>query len=475
MIRYTLLWLFIAWICTIAWKDWYKGVCGLIVLTAILERPDIPRTIFGIPGLNPWNILLIVTVSSWFLHKQREGLHKDMPKEIKTLLILQFLLFTIGFLRIFFDGAGLSEIHILQNYGKKFETGASLWNDYFINTFKWAIPGLLLYYGCNSRPRLILALFSLLAMYLLLSLLVCKAIPPWKIIDVDSLSKYAIKLDQRVGYHRVDLSAMLAGASWALFSVITLVRQGWQRTGLLMAGATTILGMALTGGRAGYMAWALTGLFFGLFRWKKLLIAMPLVAILLMTFIPQIKDRILVGFDTTKETTYSTSDDSVDVKTLTAGRNGIWRLSLEQFWEAPILGHGRLAILRTGIGQRAIVELNEFFGHPHNAYIEQLLDNGIIGLLIILLFYLTMVRRSFSLFRDKNNSLHIAVGGVALALILAQLITSLTAQSFYPRQGVMGMWCAMGLMLRVYVEREKARRAQTPMLIWDKDKENQDT
>jgi O-antigen ligase len=118
------------------------------------------------------------------------------------------------------------------------------------------------------------------------------------------------------------------------------------------------------------------------------------------------------------------------------------------------------------------VELNEFFGHPHSAYIEQLLDNGIIGLLIILLFYLTMVRRSFSLFRDKNNSLHIAVGGVALALILAQLITSLTAQSFYPRQGVIGMWCIMGLMLRVYVEREKAKLAQTPMLIWDKDKGN---
>jgi O-antigen ligase len=313
-----------------------------------------------------------------------------------------------------------------------------------------------------------MALFSLLAMYLLLSLLVYKAVPPWKIIDVDSLTKYAIKLDKRVGYHRVDLSAMLAGASWAIFSVIILARKGWQQAGLLIAGGMVILGQALTGGRAGYIAWFLIGLFFGLFRWRKLLIIIPLVVLLLLAIIPQIKERLLVGFDSTEVAGYSTSGNDVDVKTLTAGRDGIWRLTLDQFQKAPFTGHGRLAILRTGVVREAIAELGEPFGHPHSAYIEQLVDNGIPGLVIILLFYLTVVRKSFSLLRDKSNPLHIAVGGAALALILAQLITALTAQSFYPRQGVVGMWCAIGLMLRVYVEREKARQAGDQISVWGK-------
>ena len=473
MIRLTLLWMFIAWVCTIAWKDWYKGVCGLIILMAVLERPDMPRSILGVPGLNPWNILLLVTICSWLLHKKREGLHGDMPQGVKNLLLLQFLLFTIGFLRIFFDGAGLEELRSLQQYGYHYPTGAGLWNNYFINTFKWVIPGLLLYYGCNSRPRLMMALFSLLAMYLVLSILVYKAIPPWKIIDVDSLTKYAIKLDNRVGYHRVDLSAMLAGASWAFFSVIILIRQGWQRAGLFVAGGMAILAMGLTGGRAGYMAWGMTGLVFGLFRWRKLLIIMPITILLLLIFIPQIRDRIMVGFDSTEETGYTESGDEVDVKTLTAGRDGIWRLSLEQFREAPLFGHGRLAILRTGINRQAILEFRESFGHPHCAYIEQLIDNGVIGLGIVLLFYLAMVRKSFSLLRDNSNPLYAAVGGIALAIILTQLIASLTAQSFYPRQGVVGMWCAIGLMLRVYVEREKARKAHTPTLIWEQDNRSQ--
>jgi len=468
MIRLTLLWMFIAWLSTIAWKDWYKGVCGLILLMAVLERPDMPHSIFGIPGLNPWNILLIVTVSSWFFHRQREGLHWDMPRGINRLLILQLLLFTIGFLRIFFDGEGLEEIRALQEYGYHYPTGAGLWNNYFVNTFKWVIPGLLLYYGCNSRPRLMMALASLLAMYLVLSLLVYKAIPPWKIIDVDSLTKYAIKLDTRVGYHRVDLSAMLAGASWAFFSVMILLRKRWQQVSLLIAGGMVILAQTLTGGRAGYMAWLLVGLLFGLFRWRKLLIFMPVVILLLVTFIPQIRERVLVGIGTTEETGYTESGNEVDIKTLTAGRNGIWHLALQQFKEAPFIGHGRLAILRTGINREAIAEFKESFGHPHCAYLEQLIDNGILGLSIILLFYLTLIRKAFTLLRDKAHPIHIAVGGVALSLILTQLVASLTAQSFYPRQGVVGMWCAIGIMLRVYVESNREEQTLNQISIWGK-------
>lgn len=467
MIRSTLLWLFIAWLSVTTWKDWYKGACGLVFLMAILEHHDMPHAILGIPGLNPWNIMLLITLCSWLFHKQQEGLHWDMPRGINLLLILQLLLFAIGFLRIVFDETGLKEIQILRDYGLNYATGAGLWNEYLVNTLKWAVPGLLLFHGCNSRSRLMMALFSLLLMYIVLSLLVYKAIPPWKIINVDSLTKYALKLDNRVGYHRVDLSAMLAGASWALFSVVTLVRKNWQRSGLLMAGGMVILGQALTGGRSGYVAWSLIGLLFAFFRWRKLLIVVPLIIVMLLTFIPQISDRVMVGFNSREASGYSDSDNTVDLDTVTAGRDGIWRLSLNKFRESPMIGHGRLAVVRTGVISKSIEELGEPFGHPHSAYIEQLVDNGILGLIIILLFYLSVSRMSLSLLRDKSTSLHVAVGSVALAIILAQLITSLTAQSFYPRQGVVGMWCAIGLMLRVYVERAKARKTGKTISVWD--------
>ncbi len=460
MIRETLLWLFISFIAVSAWKDWYKGVCGLIFLMAVLEHPDMPHTIMGLNGLNPWNILLLITLASWFISKKKEDLHWDIPKGVNVLLFLQLAIFILGFTKILLDKSGLEEMRILHDYGLNYETGAGIWSNYFINTIKWVIPGLLLFHGCNSRSRLMLAIFSLLAMYLTLSLLVYKTIPPWKITDVDGLTKYAIKLDRRVGYHRVDLSAMLAGASWAFISTIILVRKNWQKCGIALAGGMVILGQALTGGRTGYIAWLLIGVFFAFFRWKKLLLVIPIIVILVFTLIPQIRDRILVGIKSDQEINYSNPGDEVDVKTLTAGRNGIWRLTFDQFKKAPWLGNGRLAIIRTGVVREAIRELGESFGHPHSAYLEQLVDNGIIGLVIVLLFYLSLVRKSFSLLRDKSNKLYIAIGGITLSLVLSQLIASLTAQSFYPRQGVVGMWCAIGLMLRIYVEREKIMHAE---------------
>ena len=66
MIRLTLLWMFIAFVGLYAWKDWYKALCGLILLMGVIEHPDMPRTMFGIQGLNPWNILCIMVLMGFF-------------------------------------------------------------------------------------------------------------------------------------------------------------------------------------------------------------------------------------------------------------------------------------------------------------------------------------------------------------------------------------------------------------------------
>jgi hypothetical protein len=44
---------------------------------------------------------------------------------------------------------------------------------------------------------------------------------------------------------------------------------------------------------------------------------------------------------------------------------------------------------------------------------------------------------------------HAAIGGVATSLLLALLIAGFGSQSFYPREGAVGMWCALGLLMRL--------------------------
>jgi O-antigen ligase len=99
--------------------------------------------------------------------------------------------------------------------------------------------------------------------------------------------------------------------------------------------------------------------------------------------------------------------------------------------------------------------LREIFNHPHNAYLEMLFDNGIFGLLCVLPIYLIFLRKCISLFRDRQDVLLTAAGGVGLALVLALLVAGVGAQTLYPREGVLGMWAALGVALRVWVEREQ--------------------
>ena len=50
----------------------------------------------------------------------------------------------------------------------------------------------------------------------------------------------------------------------------------------------------------------------------------------------------------------------------------------------------------------------------------------------------------------------VAIGGATTALLTALLVGAIGSQTFYPREGALGMWCAIGLMLRVWVERRRA-------------------
>src|SRR4030095_15846584 len=96
---------------------------------------------------------------------------------------------------------------------------ANVVSDYLINPFKFAIPALLLYDGCRTEERFRLALIAVLSVYVVLGLQVAKWMPPTLALDADALERRGLRvLASGIGYHRVNLSAMLSGASWAILS-----------------------------------------------------------------------------------------------------------------------------------------------------------------------------------------------------------------------------------------------------------------
>lgn len=449
-------------------------LCALIALIGVIEHPDMPKSIMGIQGLNPWNIVLLVTLLAWAVNKRKENLNWDMPKNINVLLVIYFVFIFISFFRV------VSQIDVLNDFalvrGAEAESFAGLFSEYIINCVKWVIPGILLFHGCNSKERFNWAVVSILVMYILLAIQVIKWMPISSIAGGEGLGERSLKiLGNEVGFHRVNLSMMLAGASWAVFSITPLFKKRYAKYIMLVA-LVVFFGQALTGGRTGYVTWAIVGAVLSFLRWRKYLILAPLFGFAVILMMPAVQERFTQGFDedtvdtnTRLEQTNDFGDSGdIDLYTITAGRNIAWPYVFEEIQKAPFTGYGRDAMQTTGIATYLFLEFGESFPHPHNAYLQFLLDNGAFGFLPVLIFYLLIVKYSISLFRDSRSPYYIVAGGVCLSLVVSLLVASLGSQTFYPREGSVGMWCAIFLMLRVYVERKRVMQATSEVAIANK-------
>ena len=445
MIRLTLLTLFIAAIAIYAWRDWYVAACGLVLAVAVIQHPDFPKTIGGIQGLNLWNLAALSVVSAWAVKRGGEGLRWDIPRHVGILLCAYLGVVLVGWLRMMADPA-----YLFEDRGELFPamTRAYLVSEFLVNTLKWVIPGMLLFDGCRTRERFLLGLAAVLGAYVALGAQVIKWMPPSTVLEGDSLSARSLKiLTKEVGFHRVNLSMMLGGASWAIFASATLPARRLHRVLIVLIGLAMVYAQALTGGRTGYGTWGVVGLVMCLARWRKSLLLMPIAIVVATVVVPGAFERISQGFEGPK----------VDEYAVTAGRNIAWPLVIDKIYDSPLVGYGRQAMIRTGLAGKLWDDQGEAFPHPHNAFLEMLLDNGVVGFLLVMPFYVVVLAHALSLFRDRRDPLFVAVGGTTCALVLALLVASMGSQTFYPREGAVPMWAAIALMLRAVVVRAHGR------------------
>ncbi len=425
-----------------ACMDWFAGVAGLIAMMAVLDHPDMPRELLGIQGLNLWNFLLLAAVPAWLAGRRREGLRWDLPPLAGLLLGIYVVIILVGFLRLALDPGPVT-------------LGAGeLYGEYLFNPLKFLVPALMVYDGARSRSRLLITVVCVLGVYLFLAALVVKWVPLSDAASGADLAGRSLRrLDQETGYWRTDLSVMLAGASWAILAARSLVRSRIISLALALVAALVLFAQALTAGRGGYMAWAAVGLVLCVLRWRVYLLVAPVVLAAVLAAAPGVRDRALEGIAGTD----AAERETVDTETLSAGRLNVWPYMLKQVGESPFVGYGRLGYDRSGLRARIYAEVDQTFPYPHNAYIEWLLDNGWLGMVPLAALYGCVLGLSLILFTDSRHPYFPAVGGFAFALVGAWVVGATTGRHFYPGEPNVCVWAAVGLMLRVWVER--ARRA----------------
>src|SRR5687767_13720369 len=114
-----------------------------------------------------------------------------------------------------------------------------------------------------------------------------------------------------------------------------------------------------------------------------------MVAVLLILMPGTIRDRVMRGF-------------GGDLNALTTGRTGeIWLPLLPELWRSPFIGNGLSSILWSeAMRSERILQV----GHAHNAYLETLLNMGVIGLLLVLSFFALLLREFWRASRDPAIS-----------------------------------------------------------------------
>jgi O-antigen ligase len=86
-------------------------------------------------------------------------------------------------------------------------------------------------------------------------------------------------------------------------------------------------------------------------------------------------------------------------------------------------------------------------GHPHNAYLEAVLDMGFIGLILLCIYYLHVWRG----FRTLGSNAYLSTEmraffqGAAAALLVF-LVTGWTGSSLRPESEFGFLWVAIGMM-----------------------------
>lgn len=432
-------------LCIYAWKDWFRSLCGLILMMAFIGHEDMPTAVMGIQGLNLWNLLFINIFMGWLIARSQEGLQWDMPNYISIILLLYLGVIIVGVMR------ALSNPNTLRLY-----TTTDVISEELINTLKWIFPGVFLYDGCRTRNRLIIALGSLLLLYFLVAIQVFKYMPLSVLADQDLLERVRNRYLRRgLGYSAPDVSVMLAGGCWGVISAVQLITKRFYKVLMLGAVGIIIFGQALTGGRMGYVTLGILGISLSLLKWRKLLVVFPVIIILLPILFPGPTARMLTGFGQTDES----GQESVDDAAVTSGRTRMWPYVIDKIKESPWIGFGRRAMLRTGLSEYVGIELGDnTWPHPHCMYLESLLDNGIIGSVPFFLFWVVMLVKAVRMFLSQNR-LYSAVGGLCLSLAVSSFFAGLGGQHIYAQEHTLGIWASAFLLLRVDVEEKNAKDA----------------
>ena len=431
--------------CGFVLADFRCGVVMLILLMPLSGSSTLfPHEMFGIVGLNPLNLLLAGTCCSWLLHAFADdgGLSRFLPRPLLLLYVVPILL----------AGAiGTRHIHeiaptLLVIYrGLDFPDAASYLRELMLKPLLMVVFALLVAAAVAKSERPVKFLLPAV-----ISMACMAAIVPVYVAQTGIGLKALASSDEReflsaLGLHANDLGRLYAIAYALLLFTWAEAKELPLRWVLLAAAGLTVGALVLTFSRGAFLELAVVSALYVLWRRSPRTVALAaVVGVAALVLAPAaLYHRLETG-------------EGAGLNAISAGRiDGLWLPLLPEVLRHPLFGNGISSILwseamRSGAGQQVLAVT-----HPHNAYLEALLDMGLIGTVMLCAYFVHVLRLLRELARDPR--LEPALRGFfqgAAAGLIGMLVSDFTDSSLAPRPEQAFLWLAIGMMYG-----ECARRA----------------
>jgi hypothetical protein len=436
-------------------RDYRAATCLAIFMLPVAPTSLIPHSITGIAGANLLNVVLLIAASSLLLtYALRRG-RLALPRWPAP-----FFLYLAVFIAAAAHGAfsvdGIPDyfvtLHVIDATSVRYYLQITL-----INPAAGLAAAAVLSIALRNATRPRLYLIPLFAAAVVLA---C-AVFTFAATSSGSLDELASQESRRylsgTGLHANELGLML-NTAWALslFCCINAERLAL-RIALGVVSALLLAGVALTFSRGAYLGTlAVFGYLLYLQRrflsFALALLVLP-VAMLLM---PQ---------SVTERATHDA--DSKDVDSLSSGRvDEIWRPLLPEILKSPLVGSGTGSIMWSEAAkEHKILPV----GHPHSAYLGALLDLGVLGTVVVLLFFRHMWRLFNRLGARLPDRLWAGFFHGAAACVLLVFVQGATDDSFLPGRTQSFLWlaygAAIGFAARLKSRARLARPAMAPVTI----------
>lgn len=418
--------------------DYRIGAVLLVGLLPVSSTSVFPHGLMGITGLNPINLLLAATLVAYLARGRLEHSGPLIPRPLLLLYILPIVAAGLmGTMHVDDIHPGFYD-QLIINYTN--------WSGYLRDTVVKPLLTVLtavLVAAAVAKARKPEPFVTALAIGACLLALVMFVFIVTSGVRLGFLaSARARAFFDQIGTHANELGRVFVTAYALMLFAWWETKNEKAKVALFIALGMVSLGIVLSFSRNAFLGFFLVNGLFLIWRFnaKKLGLAMLGAAFAAALAPDAIYRRLTYGFD-------SGTADAVS-----AGRIGeIWLPLVPDALQSPIVGQGLDSIMWSHAmtsGQML------FVGHPHNAYLQAILDMGVVGLGLTLAYYWTVWRGFRAL--GSNAYLSPVMRGFfqgGCAALVAFAVAGMTGGSLRPQPENVLLWIAIGIMYGLLARR----------------------